>query len=118
MTDTTDPPPAAAPWYTSKILQGLITIVVTQVIGKLQTLYHFDTTLLGFGVNDIVAWLMDVISAGAALYATHARVTQKAVPVMTGTQATADQINIDNPSGAPTNATSPPSTSTTPARPV
>lgn len=97
--------PAAAPWYKSKILQGILTIVVTQLIGKLQTLYHFDTTLLGFGINDIVAWLMDVISAAAAFYATHARITQKAVPIMTGTQSTADQINTDNPAGAPTHET-------------
>lgn len=100
--------PAAAPWYKSKILQGILTIVVTQVIGKLQTLYHFDTTLLGFGINDIVAWLMDIISAGAAFYATHARVTQKTVPVMTGTQTTADQINAVNPSGAPINVSATP----------
>jgi len=108
--------PAAAPWYKSKILQGILTIVVTQLIGKLQTLYHFDTTLLGFGINDIVAWLMDLISAAALAYTTHARVTQKTVPVMTGTQTTADQINIANPSGAPTNAPITPPAST--ARPT
>ncbi len=96
-------PPAAMPWYKSTVLRGVLTIVVTQIVSHAQAQYHFDTQLLGLGVNDIVSWVMDLISALA--YMTHGRVTQKSAPTITASQSTADQINADNPAGAPTNAT-------------
>lgn len=112
MTDIPDPPPAAMPWYKSSILRGVLTIIVTQVINHAQAQYHFDTQLLGFGVNDVVALIMDMISAGALAYMTHGRVTQKSAPMITVTQATATQINIANPLGAPIHAPIDPSAST------
>lgn len=94
-------PPAAIPWYNSTVLRGILTIIVTQLVGRLQTQYHIDTTVLGLGVNDIVGWVMDLFSAGALAYMTRGRLRQKASSIITGTQSAADQINIDNPSGAP-----------------
>lgn len=96
----TDQFPAAIPWYNSVVLRGIVTIVVTQIVSRLQQQYHIDTTVLGFGVNDIVSWIMDVISAGALAYMTHGRVVQKSSPVITASQSAADIINIANPAGA------------------
>lgn len=104
----TDDAPVAIPWYKSTVLRGILTIIVTQIVGKLQTQYHFDTTVAGLGVNDIVSWVMDGISAGALAYMTHGRVTQRAAPAIVGTKSTADQINATIPSppiiGEPDNA--------------
>lgn len=104
--------PAAIPWYKSTILRGVLTIVVTQVLAHAQAQFHFDAQVMGLNVNDVVGYIMDLISAGALAYMTHGRVTQKSTPTITGTQAGADQINIDNPSGAPIHA--PSSTATDP----
>jgi hypothetical protein len=93
--------PSAIPWYNSTVLRGILTIVVTQAVSRVQAQYHIDFTVLGLGVNEIVAWIMDVISAAALAYMAHGRVTQKASSIITGTQSAADQINVDNPSGAP-----------------
>lgn len=95
------PYPSAIPWYQSTVLRGVLTIVATQLVGRLQTQYHIDTSVLGVGVNDLVSWFMDVISAGALAYMARGRVNQKASSIITGTQAGADQINRDNPAGAP-----------------
>jgi hypothetical protein len=97
-------PPAAAPWYTSKILQGILTIIVTQLIAKITAQFKIDFSVLGLDANSVVAWLMNIISVAGAAYAARAKVTQKAAPVMTGTKSTADQINAVNPSGAPIHA--------------
>ena len=102
-------PPAAMPWYRSTVLRGVLTILVTQILSKVQAQYHIDSSVLGLNVTDMVSWLMDLISAGALAYMTHGRVTQKATPTITGTQSGADAINVLNPAGAPTNApTTPP----------
>lgn len=93
MTDTNTP--TAIPWYRSTVLRGVLTIIVTQTLNHAQALYHFDTQVLGLGVNAIVEWIMDLISAGALAYMTHGRITQKSAPTITGTQSTADQINAD-----------------------
>lgn len=91
--------PAAIPWYRSTVLRGVLTIAATQFVGRLQTRYHIDTSVVGLGVNDIVSWAMDAISAGALAYMARNRVTQKASPVITATKAAADQMNTDNPVG-------------------
>ena len=83
----------AIPWYKSRILQGLLTIVVSQVVAKVQAQWHID--FQGMSVTDIVSWLMDAISAFGVYLATHARVAPSVPipPVVTGTQSQADVIN-------------------------
>jgi hypothetical protein len=102
MTDT-----MAIPWYKSRILQGLLTIVVTQIVAKVQSQWHVD--FMGISVTDIVSWLMNIISAGAVYWATHARVapTVPIPPVVTGTQAQADVINSQGTSNAKATASDP-----------
>jgi hypothetical protein len=105
MTDQT-----ALPWYRSRILQGLLTIVVSQIVARVQAQFHID--FMGMSVTDIVNWLMDAITAGAVYWATHARVAPQVPipPVVTLTQNQADQIN-----GAPNETPVPPAT---PAHPL
>lgn len=85
----------AIPWYRSRILQGLLTIVVSQVIAKVTAQYHIDFAVLGLTADNIVQWIMDGISAGAVYWATHARVALSVpIPaVVTFTQSAADQAN-------------------------
>lgn len=89
----------AVPWYRSRILQGLLTIVVSQVVARVQAQFHID--FMGMSVTDIVNWLMDAITAGAVYWATHARVAPAVPipPVVTFTKSAADQMNADNPTG-------------------
>jgi len=96
----------ALPWYKSRILQGLLTIVVSQLVARAQAQFHID--FMGMSVTDIVNWLMDAISAGGVYWATHARVasTVPIPPVVTLTKTQADQINATT--GA-SNAPPPPS---------
>jgi hypothetical protein len=86
----------AIPWYRSRILQGLLTIIVTQIVAKVTAQYHINFEVLGLSVNDIVAWLMNLISAGAAAWAVHARVAPSVpIPaVVTLTQGGADKANL------------------------
>lgn len=88
----TNAAPVAIPWYKSHILQGILTVVVTQLIAKVTSLYHIDFAVLGLDVNSIVEWLMNIISAAAVAYATHARVT-KPIPLVTLTKIGADKVN-------------------------
>ena len=96
--------PAAIPWYRSTVFRGILTIVVTQAINKSQAEFHFDATVLGLGVNEVVGWIMDLISAGALAYMGHGRATATSLPTLTGTKSAADEINVANPAGAPVNA--------------
>lgn len=84
----------AIPWYRSRILQGLLTILVTQVAAKVAAQFHINFALFGLDVNSIVQWLMDLSSAGALAYATHARTT-KPVPPVTLTKAEATAVNAE-----------------------
>lgn len=86
------PTPAAIAWYRSHILQGILTVVVSQVIAKVTAQYHIDFAVLGLDVNSVVEWLMNIISAAAVAYATHARVT-KPIPPVTLTKTEADKAN-------------------------
>jgi hypothetical protein len=81
------------PWYKSRILQGLLTILITQLIAKITSLWHIDFAVLGLDVNSVVEWLMNIISAAAVAYATHARVT-KPIPPVTLTKTEADKANL------------------------
>ena len=50
-----DTAPAAMPWYRSTVFRGILTIIVTQLVGKAQAQYHLDTAVLGISVTDIVS---------------------------------------------------------------
>jgi hypothetical protein len=84
--------PAAIPWYKSAVLRGILVAVVTQIIGKVQAKYHIDVTTFGLNINDLVGWLMDLISAAAAAYAFHGRLV-KPLPDITLTKAAAVAVN-------------------------
>jgi len=88
-----DTPPAAIPWYRSRIIQGIVAGVVAQVISRLQAQYHFDITVWGFTANDIVSAIMDGITAIAVAYTAHARVMQTTAPQIVSNQPKADVIN-------------------------
>lgn len=91
---TSDPlAPAAIPWYRSAVLRGILTIIVTQLISRITAQYHIDASLFGLNIADVVNWLMDAISAGAAAYAVHGRVA-KPVPPVTLTKTDADKANL------------------------
>lgn len=93
--------PVALPWYRSRILQGLLTIVVSQLVARIQTQFHID--FMGMSVTDIVNWLMDAITAGAVYWATHARLAPQVPipPVVTLTKSAADQLNTPPPKDPP-----------------
>jgi hypothetical protein len=97
--NTPDPvpaaPPVAIPWYRSRIMQGLVTVVVTQLVAKIEAHYHVDLSVLGISVDDAVQGVMNAIAAFAAYWAIHARVSP-AVPIpqiVTVTAAKAEQLN-------------------------
>jgi hypothetical protein len=94
------------PWYKSRILQGILTIVVTQLIAKITGMWHIDFAVLGLDVNSIVEWLMNIISAAAVAYATHARAT-KPIPPITLTQTGADKANLTAPPFSPKETSTP-----------
>jgi hypothetical protein len=85
--------PTAVVWYKSRVLQGLLAIVVSQITSRLVKNYGID--MMGLSTADIVSWIMDAISAAGVYIATHARVAPSVPipPVVTGTQAAADAIN-------------------------
>jgi hypothetical protein len=88
-------PVVAIPWYKSRIIQGVLTIVVTQVVKRVQAKYNVDVTVWGTAVPDVVGAAMDGLSSAAAWWAVHARSSPKVPipPVVTLTQAGADQVN-------------------------
>lgn len=89
----------AIPWYKSRILQGILTVAVTQLIGRVQAQYHVDLSVMGISVTDIVSWLMDMISAGALAWAAHARIALSVPipPVVTLTKSEAEAANKEPP---------------------
>lgn len=111
--DPVQPPaPVAIPWYKSQQLQALLTLIVAQVFarvaGAVQAKYHFDVTSIGISVPEIVSFLMDGISLGAAWWGTHVRVTQKAAPKLVATQTKADVANAAAATAPPTLQAVPP----------
>ena len=85
----------AMPWYRSRIIQGILTIVVTQVIRRLQTKYSIDFALWPTLATDIVNGAMDGLSTFGVWWALHARVAPSVSipPVVTLTKGQADEIN-------------------------
>lgn len=90
-----DKPATAIAWYKSRIMVGVLTIVVTQVIKRVQAKYTVDFSIWGTAVPDIVGGIMDGISSIAAYLALHARTSSKVPipPVVTLTQGGADKVN-------------------------
>ena len=54
-----DQAPVAIPWYKSKILQGVVTGIVAQLISRLQSQYHLDLTVYGLTANDLVSGIRE-----------------------------------------------------------
>jgi hypothetical protein len=86
-------PPAAAPWYRSAVLQGILVAVIAQGLLRLKTQFGVDLSIYGLDANGLANWAMDIVSALALSYATRARLTQKAAPQITLTKAKADSLN-------------------------
>lgn len=83
-------------WYRSRIMQGLLTILATQLVKHAQSHYSLDISAMwGSAVPDIVNGTMDGIAALALMWAGHARVSPKVpIPsVVTLTKSSADSIN-------------------------
>ena len=74
-------PVQSIPWYRSAVLQGLLTVVVSQSVARLQSHYHIDFSIMDVSVTDVVNWLMDMISAAALAYAAHGRIAKPTPPV-------------------------------------
>lgn len=93
--------PVAVPFYKSRILQGILTIVITQLVARIQSRYHVD--FMGISVTDIVNWVMDALSTAGAYWAAHARVASDVPipPVVTLTKANAQEINDKVPTLQP-----------------
>lgn len=91
----------ALPWYRSRIVVGIATIVATRLLDYAQKQWHFDASVLGVTVNDLVSFILDGIAAVSAYVALHARVAPSVPipPVVTLTKNQADQLNA--PPGAP-----------------
>ena len=96
--------PAAAPWYKSAVLRGILVVLFTQVLARLATHFHLDSaTLTALGINpDALAQMtLDGISAAALAYAAHGRVV-KPLPQVTLTQKQADLVNKGSTNAPPT----------------
>jgi hypothetical protein len=96
---TDQSPDIAMPWYRSRILQGILTVAVTQLVKHVAAHYDIDMTVWGTAVPDIVNGAMDGMSAIALAWAAHARIspTVPIPPVITGTKGAADKINAQTP---------------------
>jgi hypothetical protein len=90
--------PVAIPWYRSRIMQGLLTVLVTQLIKHVQGHYNVDISVWGSAVPDIVNGTMDGVGLAALAWAGHARVAPRVpIPqVVTLTKAGADHVNSDS----------------------
>jgi len=95
-----DSAPAAMPWYRSKIVVGLVTVVVTQLVDHIQQRYHTNIGVLGFTINDIVSAVCDALGAASAYLILHSRVTQKAAPQITLTKKGAVAASVPDPTPA------------------
>lgn len=94
MTDTIPVDPSVAiPWYKSAILKGVVVLVCTQILDRLQKQFHIDFMVFGITPNDLADWVLEyVVTPAAAGYIVHARVTKPSPPV-TLTKAAANAAN-------------------------
>ncbi len=85
----------AVPWYKSRIVVGIATIIATRLLDYAQKQWHFDASIFGITVTDLVTFILDGIAAVSAYVALHARVAPQIPipPIVTLTQGTADHIN-------------------------
>lgn len=85
-------PTQAIPWYKSRVLVGLVTIVVSQVVDQVQKHYKINLGAFGISINDLVDYILDGVGVAAASWVAHARVTKPSPPV-TLTKAAAVAAN-------------------------
>lgn len=90
-------PPDAMPWYRSKIIVGILTAVLVQVLARLKAQYHIDFSLYGVTADQAAETVLDVISAIAASIALHGRVSQKAAPPISLTKPPAPPAQESKP---------------------
>src|SRR5690348_15716333 len=88
-------PQVAVPWYHSRIVVGIATIVASRLIDYAQKQWHMDAAVFGITVNDLASMILDGVAAMAAYVAIHARVSSNVPipPVVTLTKAGAQEIN-------------------------
>lgn len=68
-------------WTKSNVLRAFITIAVTQVVSAAAHRWKIDISVYGITVNEIVEWLMNLITGLAIYYGTRSRVTQPMPPI-------------------------------------
>lgn len=85
----------AIPWYRSRITQGLLTVLFSQVVRRIQSKYSIDLSVWGTSVVDLVNGTTDGLSLIALYWAAHARLSPKVPipPVVTLTKSAADELN-------------------------
>jgi hypothetical protein len=81
--------PAAIPWYQSRIIRRLALSIVMQIIAVTHLSARFAGANLGLLVDD----LLELAGIAYAAWAAHSRLTNKALPDLTTTQAKADIKN-------------------------
>ncbi len=93
MTDT------AVPWYKARIVVGIATIIATRLLDYVQKQWHFDASVFGVTVTDLVSFMLDGVAAVSAYVALHARVASSVPipPIVTLTQKQADTANQVSP---------------------
>lgn len=83
-------PMPAKPWYESPIFVALVTLVITRVVNIAQQKYHFDISVYGVTVNDLVSYALDGVGAICALVIAYYRA--KIAP-LTLTKSKANALN-------------------------
>lgn len=94
---TPDPVPGvvpAMPWYQSKVITALVTIVVSQLVGLAARKFAIDITTFGLSVPDIVTFAMNTLAGVAVAYGWVGRVATAPVTLK---KSTADAINAAAP---------------------
>lgn len=94
MTDSTPVDPSAAiPWYRSAVLKGILVLICTQILDRVQKKYQLNLSVFGLDANDLADWILEyVVTPAAGAYIVHARVTKPSPPV-TLTKAAAVAAN-------------------------
>jgi hypothetical protein len=73
----TSPPVEVTPWYKSKILNGILVAVITQLLAHSNAAALFTPDQ----VTGVVNWILEGVSALAATYAAQARIVGPVHPI-------------------------------------
>lgn len=95
--------PAAAPWYQSNVIRGILVALFSWLLLFLKTKYKIDFVPFGVDANSLADAALLAIASGASAYAVRARVTG-AMPTLTANKSQAAAINAVSPP-IPTQAT-------------